>query len=232
MLVIVSTVPTSSGDRLLSLQPCSSVTSLPQGTVLHELLQCESFPQAAALCALFQHGPPMGSQVLSADWIQCRLFSTWTQKFLSGACSRMNFPWGCSLLWASACSGSRLSMWIELCSTMELYRLQRHSSFTMVCSAGHRGITAPVPGAHPALLCAPTLVSAEFFCCVLSSSLLPVVALVQQIFILLKDDIPEVLPLSLRAQPWPVVGPSRSWLASSLLHTGEASGQFLQKQHL
>ena len=32
-----------------SLFPCSSVGSLPQETVLHKLLQCESFPWAAVL---------------------------------------------------------------------------------------------------------------------------------------------------------------------------------------
>jgi len=39
---------------LLTLFPCCSVGSLPRDTVLHELLQCESFPWAAVLHKLLQ----------------------------------------------------------------------------------------------------------------------------------------------------------------------------------
>ena len=53
---VVSAVPSSSGGGLLTLFPCSSVGSLPWETVLHELLQCESFPRAAVLHKLLQHG--------------------------------------------------------------------------------------------------------------------------------------------------------------------------------
>ena len=41
---------------LLMLFPCSSVGSLPQGIVLHKLLQSESFPWAAVLHELPQRG--------------------------------------------------------------------------------------------------------------------------------------------------------------------------------
>ena len=45
---------------LLALCPSSSVRSLSQETVLHKLLQRESFPQAAALHKLLQRGSPRG----------------------------------------------------------------------------------------------------------------------------------------------------------------------------
>jgi len=50
----VSAAPSSSGGGLLTLCPCSSVRSLSQETVLHKLLQRESFPRAAALHKLPQ----------------------------------------------------------------------------------------------------------------------------------------------------------------------------------
>jgi len=46
----------SSGEELLTLFPCSSVTFLRRETVLHKLLQHESFPRAAALHELPQSG--------------------------------------------------------------------------------------------------------------------------------------------------------------------------------
>jgi len=53
---VVSADPSSSGGGLLTLCPCSSVRSLSRATVLHKLLQCVSFPWAAALHKLPQHG--------------------------------------------------------------------------------------------------------------------------------------------------------------------------------
>jgi len=44
------------GGGLLTLCPCSSVRSFSQETVLHKLLQRESFPRAPALQELSQHG--------------------------------------------------------------------------------------------------------------------------------------------------------------------------------
>jgi len=59
---VVSATPSSSGGRPLTLCPCSSMRSLSQETVLHELLQYESFPWAAALHKLPQHGSlPQGA---------------------------------------------------------------------------------------------------------------------------------------------------------------------------
>jgi len=46
---VVFATPSSSGGGLLTLFPCSNVRPLSWEIVLHKLLQCESFPQAAAL---------------------------------------------------------------------------------------------------------------------------------------------------------------------------------------
>uniref|UniRef100_A0A8C0B7V8 Protein kinase domain containing, cytoplasmic n=1 Tax=Buteo japonicus TaxID=224669 RepID=A0A8C0B7V8_9AVES len=86
---VVSAAPSSSGAGLLTLFLCSSVGSLPQETVLHELPQHESFPWAAVLHKLLQCGSlpwaavlqaqtapawvPMGSQVLPANLLHCGL---------------------------------------------------------------------------------------------------------------------------------------------------------------
>jgi len=51
-----SAAPSSSGGGLLTLCHCSSVGSLSQETVLHKLLQRESFPRGAALHTLPQRG--------------------------------------------------------------------------------------------------------------------------------------------------------------------------------
>jgi len=53
---VVSAAPSSSGGGLLTLCPCSSMRALSWETVLHKLLQRESFPWAAALHDLLQHG--------------------------------------------------------------------------------------------------------------------------------------------------------------------------------
>ena len=53
---VVSAAPSSSGEEGLTRFPCSSVGSLPRETVLHELLQRESFPWATVLHELLQHG--------------------------------------------------------------------------------------------------------------------------------------------------------------------------------
>jgi len=53
---VVSAARSSSEGGLLTLCPCSSVRSLSRETALHKLLQCESFPWAAALHELPQRG--------------------------------------------------------------------------------------------------------------------------------------------------------------------------------
>jgi len=74
---VVSAAPCPSGGRLLTLFPCSSVRSLSQETVLHRLLQCESFPQAAAL-----HKPPQHGSF------------PWRCSPSGRGCSSMGPPWG------------------------------------------------------------------------------------------------------------------------------------------
>jgi len=53
---VVSAAPSSTGGGLLTLFPCSSMRSLSRETVLHKLLQLESFPRAAGLHELPQRG--------------------------------------------------------------------------------------------------------------------------------------------------------------------------------
>jgi len=118
---IVSAAPSSSGEGLLTLFPCSSVRSLSQETVLHKLLQHESFPRAAALHRLPQRGSfpwgavlqeqaapvwvPMGSQALPANLLRLGLLSPRVRRFLAGASSSMGSPQGHSFLQTSTCSG-------------------------------------------------------------------------------------------------------------------------------
>jgi len=88
---VVSAAPSSSAGGLLRLFLCSNLRSLSLETVLHKLLQCESFRQAALLhkqpkrgslpqCAVLQEQAapawvPMGSQVLPANLLQRGLLS-------------------------------------------------------------------------------------------------------------------------------------------------------------
>jgi len=53
---VVSAAPSCSGGGLLTLCPCSTMRSLSWEITLSKLLQCESFPQAAALHKLSQRG--------------------------------------------------------------------------------------------------------------------------------------------------------------------------------
>jgi len=63
---VISAAPSSSGGRLLALFQCSSVGSLPWETVLHQLLQHESFQQAKVLHELLQCGSLPWDAVLQA----------------------------------------------------------------------------------------------------------------------------------------------------------------------
>jgi len=90
---VVCAAPSSSGRGLLTLCPCSKLRSLSQETVLHKLLQRESFPWAAALrklpqrgsfyrvqsfrTRLLQRGSSMESQALSANLLQHPCLSPW-----------------------------------------------------------------------------------------------------------------------------------------------------------
>jgi len=123
---------------LLILFPCSSVWSHPWETVLHELLQCEYFPQAAVLHELLQHGSfPWSAVILQEQaapvWVPHRVrspsrkpgpawapFSTGLQ-VLPGTCSSVDFLEGHSLLWVI------LGLQVDICSTVCLHGLQGHS---------------------------------------------------------------------------------------------------------
>jgi len=117
---IVSAAPSSSGRRLLTLFHCARVGSLSRETVLHKLLQRESFPRAEALHELPQHGSLPRGAVLqeqaspvrvphgvtspaSKPALVCAPLSTGPQ-VLAGACSSSGSPGDHSLLQASTCS--------------------------------------------------------------------------------------------------------------------------------
>jgi len=118
---IASATPSSSGGRLLTLFSCSRVRSLSRETVLHKLLHCESFPQAAALHKLPQHGSFPWGAVLQKQaapaWVPHGLTSpaskpasAWAPlsmgpQVLAGACSSSGSPWDHSFLQTSTCSG-------------------------------------------------------------------------------------------------------------------------------
>jgi len=107
---MVSAAPSFSEGRLLTLFHCSSVRSLSWETVLHKLLQCESFPWTAALHKLPQHGSFPWGAVLQTQtapaWIPHGITSpasktalAWAPlstgpQVLAGACSRVGLPMG------------------------------------------------------------------------------------------------------------------------------------------
>ena len=118
---VVSAAPSSSGGGLLTLCPCSSARSLSWETVLHKLLQCESFPLAAALHQLPQCGSLLWGAVrqeqAASAWVPYGNISptrkpapVWAPlsmglQVLAGACSSAGSPRGHSLLQASSYSG-------------------------------------------------------------------------------------------------------------------------------
>jgi len=103
---VVSAAPSSSGGELLTLFPCSSVRSLSQETVLHKLLQCESFPRGAVLQeqAAPEWVPHAATSPPSKPAPAWAPLSTGPQ-VLAGACSSTGSPQGHSLLQASTCCG-------------------------------------------------------------------------------------------------------------------------------
>jgi len=117
----VSAVPSSSGGRLLTLFPGSSVRSLSRETVLHKLLQHESFPQTASAWVPFTGCSPSGTgcssmgphgvtSPASKPALVWTSFSTAPQ-VLEGACSSMGSPRGHSLLQAFTCSSVMSLPW-------------------------------------------------------------------------------------------------------------------------
>lgn len=80
---------------LATLFPCSSWASLPWDTLLHELLQSGSFPQATVLQELVQHESPMGCNFCQEPAPACALH-------------RLHLPsWHVHLLWCAVLHGWR-----------------------------------------------------------------------------------------------------------------------------
>jgi len=120
---VVSASPSSSGGRFLTLFPCSSVVSLTWETVLHKLLQRESFTRAAALhelpqCGSFpqgaglqeqalQCGSPPGSQALPANLLWRGLISPQVCRCLQGS----QLHSGIHLIWSGV--PSMVYRWIS-----------------------------------------------------------------------------------------------------------------------
>ena len=176
---VVSAPPLKlSGGGLLTLCPCSRLGSFLQGTVLHELLQSEFFPQAAALHKLFQSGFIPWAAVLQEQaapaWVPHRVTSpvrkpapAWAPlsmgpQVLQGACSSIGSPWGHRLLQACPCSGVGFSVSCRWISTPLWTSMGCGvtACLTVVLSTGCRRIFAPVPGATPPPP-SPTLMSAQ-----------------------------------------------------------------------
>jgi len=142
---IISAAPSSSGGRLLILFPCSNMRSVSQETVLHKILQRESFPQTAVLHELPQHESSpwgavlqeqpapawvsMGSQALPADLLWCGLLSprvhrSWQEPAparaphgVTASFRRLPAP-----VW-----GPFHGLQMDICSTMDLRGLQGDS---------------------------------------------------------------------------------------------------------
>jgi len=229
----VSAAPSSPGERLLTLLHCSSMGSLPQETVLHKLLQHESFPRATDLHKLLQRGSPVGSQVLPANLCQhgflSRRVTGPTRSLLqhglpmrwqrssgaspwSGVGSSLGHRWGSAPPWASMAAGT--------------------ACLTVVCSmAAGESLLRRLEHLLPLLLhwpwCLQSCASQIF------SLLSPAAIALVQLFP------PFLNKLSQRryhccwgAQPWPAAGPSWSWLALALSDIEEASSSFTQKPPL
>jgi len=151
----LAAAPSSSRGGLLTPFPCSGMGSLPQETVLHELLQCEFFPWAAILHNLLQCGSfPCGAvpSGTGCSSVGPPLRHKPCQQTCSGVGSSLHGSAGPgrSLLQHGAPHGITASfrhpsalVWgpfhrlqVEICSTMDLYGLQGHS--LPYCGLHHR----------------------------------------------------------------------------------------------
>ncbi|KAK4823971.1 hypothetical protein QYF61_008357 [Mycteria americana] len=136
-------IPQCLRGGLLTLFPCSSMGSLPRETVLHELLQHESFPWAAVLHELLQCGSlprgavlqeqtapawdPTGSHVLPANLLQRGLLSPWVRKSCQEPAPTQDShgvtaSFGCIHLLQR---GVFHRLQVDICSTLNLHGLQR-----------------------------------------------------------------------------------------------------------
>jgi len=188
---VVSTAPSSSGGGVLTLCPCSSVGSLSRETVLHELLQRESFPRAADLHELPQRGSLPRGAVLQEQaapvWVPHGVTSPAMSLLQDGLPTGSQSPLG-----ASTCSGIRSSLGCRWTPALPRTSMgcRGTAHLTMVFSIGCRGMSSLAPGALPSL----ALVSAELF---LSHSLTPLSHCRLFFLLLLNYVLPEALPPSL-----------------------------------
>jgi len=179
---VVSAAPSSSGRGLLTLCPCSSVRSLSRETVLHKLLQCESFLKAAALHKLPQWVLPAGCSssgtgCSSVGPPQGHKPSQQTCSGMGSSLHRSRGP-GRSLLQRGLPMGSQPPSGIHLlqCGVPSMgcrcipappwtsMDCRGTTCLTMVFIMGCKGrLSALTSGAPPACPSSLTLVSAELF---------------------------------------------------------------------
>jgi len=237
---IVSATPCPSGGGLLTLCPCSNMRSLSWETVLHKLLQCESFPPAAALHELphgpshrvqsfrnrlFQCGSSMGSQALPANLLQHGLLSPQVcrscqepapVRAFHGVTASFGHPP------APAWDPSRAASGHLLHSGPPWAAGEQPDS---PWSSSQGKISALVPGAPPPPPASLTLVSVELF---LSHSLTPL----SQLLLHSRFFPPSLICYHRVATTIAAclgLGQQRvrqSWLALALLGTGKASHSF------
>lgn len=103
---------------------------------------------------LLQHWYPAGHKSFQQN---CSRLGFSLHRILTGLCSNMDFPQGHSLLQVSTCSNTEQSSRGDLCSTVDLHRLQGNSCLATVFTTGCRGTCAIL---SPFSL---TLVSEELF---------------------------------------------------------------------
>jgi len=179
---VVSATASSSGGGLLTFCPCSSVRSLPQETVLHKLLQCESFLKAAALHELPQWVPstgcsPSGTGCSSVGPPQGHKPCQQTCSGMGSSLHESAGP-GRSLLQRGLPTGSQLPSGIHLlrrgvpstvCTWISAppwtsMGCRGTACLTMVFSMSCKGRhSAPAPGSPPPPPSSLALVSAELF---------------------------------------------------------------------
>jgi len=179
---VVSAASSSSGGGLLTLLPCSIVRSLSRETVLHKLLQQESFPRAAALHKLHQRGSfprgavlqeqaapawvPAGSQALPANQLRRgllfpRVHRSWQEPAPAQAPHRVtaSFRHPPAPAW-----GPFHGLQVGICSTVDLHRLQGdslpHHGLHHELQGRLSALTFRAPPPPPSSL---ILVSAELF---------------------------------------------------------------------
>jgi len=177
---VVSAVPCPSGGRLLTFCPCSSVRSLSWETVLHVLLQRESFPRAAALHKLPQRGSLPWGAVLQEQaapaWVPHGVTITaskpapaWAPlsmgpQVLAGACSSTGLPTASARHPPAPVWGPSQAAGGHLLHRGPPWTAGGTACLTMVFIMSCKGkLSAPVSRAPPPPPSSLTLVSAELF---------------------------------------------------------------------